>query len=153
MAGLDAAELKLCHEVRQMCACNKLRRSARSMTQAYDRALGAGGLKITQLPILVALGSLGEVAVTALADELGWDRTTLTRNLRVLEARGLVDSAVHDDDARVRLVSLTGDGHETLAAALKRWQDAQRAVEERFGRRRLQALYGELEALSGVVGE
>ena len=73
-----------------MCACNQLRRASRGMTQVYDAAMGPGDLKVTQLPILVALGSAGDLSVTALAGALGLDRTTLTRNLGVLEKRGLV---------------------------------------------------------------
>lgn len=152
MTPLSAREIEVCRDVRQMCACNKLRRSARAMTQLYDAALAPSGLKITQLPILVGLRSRGDVPVTALAEALGLDRTTLTRNLRVLDERGLVTSVECDDDARVRLVSLTGEGREILAAALERWQALQDVVEERFGSRRLRALYGELEALSGVDG-
>ena len=151
MADLTADELGLCIRMRTMCACNQLRRASRGMTQVYDAAMGPGDLKVTQLPILVALGSAGDLSVTSLAGALGLDRTTLTRNLGVLERRGLVSTSEHPDDARVRVVSLTPAGSRELAEALARWDAAQSLVEQRFGAARLRALYDELAALAEAV--
>ena len=134
-----------------MCACNQLRRASRGITQLYDVAMAPSGLKVTQLPILVALGSVGDLSVTTLADALALDRTTLTRNLKVLEDRGLVRMGESDDDARVRVVSLTLEGSAALSAGLKRWEEIQSMVEEHFGRDRLKALYGELAALGDAL--
>lgn len=151
MTYLTATELDLCTQVRAMCACNQLRRATRGVTQLYESALAPSGLKATQLPILVGLGSAGDLSVSALADALALDRTTLTRNLKVLEGRGLIRTGESDDDARVRMVSLTLDGADVLATALDRWEAMQILVEERFGRERLSALYGELEALGNMI--
>jgi DNA-binding MarR family transcriptional regulator len=148
---LTAEELDLCAQVRAMCACNQLRRATRGVTQLYESALAASGLKVTQLPILVGLGHVGDLSVSALADALALDRTTLTRNLKVLEARGLVRTSESEDDARVRMVSLTLEGADVLSDALQRWERMQHVVEERFGRERLAALYGELDALGDAV--
>ena len=134
-----------------MCACNQLRRASRGITQLYEGALASSGLKATQLPILVAVGSAGDLSVSALADALALDRTTLTRNLKVLEDRGLLRTRESDDDARVRMVSLTLAGSDVLSNALLRWMEMQEVVEERFGRERLTALYEELEALGDVI--
>lgn len=151
MAYLTHQELDACSEVRAMCACNQLRRATRGITQLYDAALAPSGLKVTQLPILVGLGSAGDLPVTTLADALALDRTTLTRNLRVLESRGLVRTSESEQDARVRMVSLTLEGSRVLSGALPRWEEMHRAVEERFGRERLIALYDELAALGEAV--
>lgn len=151
MTYLTVEELDLCAQVRAMCACNQLRRATRGVTALYEAALAASGLKVTQLPILVGLGHVGDLSVSTLADALALDRTTLTRNLKVLETRGLVRTSESEDDARVRMVSLTLDGADVLADALRRWEGMQRVVEERFGRERLTALYGELDALGDAV--
>ena len=148
---LGAHDMELCHEVRAMCACNQLRRSTRSITRLYDATVAPSGLKVTQLPILVGLGSAGDLPVTALAEALGLERTTLTRNLAVLEERGLVSVVEAEEDARVRLVSLTVEGSRVLAGALASWKDVQQAVEAQFGDERLRALYGELDALTSAV--
>src|SRR3954452_2507444 len=152
MSDLPATDLALCRRMRAMCACNQLRRSARGMTQVYDAGMGGDGLTVTQMPILVGLGAGGSMPVGTLADALGLDRTTLTRNLKLLEQRGLVTTAPQPGDARVRIVSLTPAGADELSGALTRWERVQAGVEERFGAERLRALYEELDALAIAVG-
>jgi DNA-binding MarR family transcriptional regulator len=117
MSDLSARELELCAKVSTLCACNQLRRTARKITQRYDDALAQSGVAVTHLPILVALGSKGDLSMTILADKLSLDRTTLTRNLRILEVRGLVQIVAHEEDARVHLASLTSVGARVLGEA------------------------------------
>lgn len=90
MSHLTDDELALCMRVRTMCTANQLRRATRGITQLYDEGMAAGELKVTQLPILVALATAGDMSVSALASALHIDRTTLTRNLAVLVDRELV---------------------------------------------------------------
>ncbi|MGH2900937.1 MAG: MarR family winged helix-turn-helix transcriptional regulator [Solirubrobacteraceae bacterium] len=144
-------DLARAEQARLMCPCNKLRKGARGLTQLYENALAGSGLKITQLPVLIALAIGGDQPVTSLAAVVGLDRTTLTRNLRVLEQRGLVATRESDDDARVRIVSFTLEGSSVLSAALARWHVVQTEIERTFGQQRLQALYDELDALAEVA--
>ena len=64
------------------CVCFRLRRTARAVTQFYDRALRPYGLRVTQLPILVAASMAEAVELSPLSEKLGMDRTTLLRNVR-----------------------------------------------------------------------
>ena len=137
-----------CAEVRADCACNGLRRAAREITQRYERALAPSGIKATQFPILVALGAGEPVPIVPLAEGLGLDRTTLTRNLRILEERGLVTIGAAEHDARMRLASITGEGLRVLAHALELWRAQQHEVAEAFGQDRLRALFGDLSELT-----
>ena len=151
MNYLTETELEACWEVRRMCACDQLRRVTRGITQLYDNGMVPSGLKVTQLPIFVGLGSEGDLPLSILADKLALDRTTLTRNLKVLEDRGLIRTYEHADDARVRMVSMTLEGSAMLKGALERWEQVQEYVEASFGRERLMALASELAALSRAV--
>ena len=151
MSYMTPTELEVCWEVRRMCACDQLRRVTRGVTQVYDNAVGPSGLRVTQLPIFVGLASEGDLPLTVLADGLALDRTTLTRNLRVLEDRGLIRTYEHEDDARVRMVSITLEGSRMLTTALERWAEVQEFVEERFGRDRLVALEDELAAFARAL--
>ncbi len=151
MPYVTAEDLDLCLQVRAMCACNQLRRASRGVTQHYETGMAPSGVKVTQLPILVALGSEGDLSITRLAGALSLERTSLTRNLGVLEGRRLIRIVEHEDDARVRMVSLTRSGARVLSGALDRWAQLQDVVEERFGRPRLEALYDELVALTDAV--
>ncbi len=151
MNYLTSDELEACWEVRRACACDQLRRVTRGVTQIYDNAVVPSGLRITQLAIFVGLSTEGDVPLTVLADGLKLDRTTLTRNLKVLEDRGLIRTYEHEHDARVRMVSMTLEGSATLKGALEHWATVQAHVEERFGRERLEALGDELAAFSEAL--
>ncbi len=151
MGHLSARELELCTRVRSLCACGQLRRAAREITQHYDAAIAPSGLTVTQLPILVALGSKGDLPITILAEALALERTTLTRNLKILAVRGLVQIVEQEDDARVRLASITAEGARVLGEALTRWERVHTELEDEFGPPRLQHLSGELVALREAV--
>lgn len=65
----------------------------------------------------------------------------------MLAQRGLVRLDDDDDDARVRLVSITEEGARALVGALERWRAVQDLIEARFGAQRLAAPF--LDALDG----
>jgi len=138
--------------MRSTCAAQALRRASRLITQRYDQALAPSGVKVTQLPILVALGMHGPIALTPMAGALALDRTTLTRNLRILEQRGFVTMAADDGDARVRLAAITDLGAQALVDALELWKEIHGAVVEEIGEPRLHALYSELSLLTEAAG-
>ena len=72
------------------CTCAHLRRTARRLTQAYDKALRPSGLRLTQYSVIANVVRANGLSVTDLAARLSMDRTTLTRNLRPLEAAGFI---------------------------------------------------------------
>jgi DNA-binding MarR family transcriptional regulator len=106
-----------------------------------------------QLPILVAIGSAGDLPVKMLAEALALDGSALRSPLKVLEDRGLISIAGQKDDAHVRTVSLTAEGSCVLSGAIARLQAIQHSVHAQFGRPRLQALHDELDALWDAVSE
>ena len=72
------------------CPCDALRRASRAVTQHYERAFRGTGLRGTQFTLLAVLTQTGPVPVSSLASEAGLERTTLTRNLRLLQDKGFV---------------------------------------------------------------
>jgi DNA-binding MarR family transcriptional regulator len=126
------------------CSCVAIRRTSRALTQFYDQMLEPSGIKVTQLSLLRAVRRLDSPNISALADELELDRTTLGRNLAVIERNGLV-AVAPGDDLRERTVSLTAAGEAALAAAAPLWDAAQARIAERLGAERL-AQFNELLA-------
>src|SRR5712692_8766939 len=70
------------------CAVMNFRQMARAVTAHYDAQLRPAGLRATQLNLLMAIESEAATTVTDLAEILAMDRTTLTRNLKLLRDRG-----------------------------------------------------------------
>src|SRR5918911_2099329 len=98
------------------CACFNTRKASRALTQLYDDVLRPSGLRITQFTLLMVLRGYGPMSINNLAEATVTDRTTLTRNLAILEEQGLVRSQ-SGSDARVRIVELTKAGDEAAMAA------------------------------------
>ncbi len=108
------------------CICFKVRKTARLISQSYDRALKPHGLNTNQFSILALIGATPEPqSLTDTARVLGMDRTTLTRNLRLLDKAGLTKTLVDAQDARTRRLALTDKGWAVLAAALPSWRGVQ----------------------------
>ena len=121
------------------CVCVNLRRATRALTQAYDAALAATGIKVTQFSLLRAIQRNEPAAITALADDLDLDRTTLARNLLPLQRDRLVTLA-DGADQRVTEVRLTAKGRKAIAAALPLWQQIQSDVAQKLGHDRIEQL-------------
>ncbi|MFP3997330.1 MarR family transcriptional regulator [Pseudomonas capeferrum] len=114
------------------CICTHLRRAARGVSRHYDEALAGFGVNVAQFSLLRHLQRLDRPSITSLAEAMGLERSTLGRNLRVLEADGLVALA-GGDDQRNRVVLLTDPGKALLQAAYPAWEQAQELLVERLG--------------------
>lgn len=124
------------------CNCLALRQAARHVTQFYDQHLAPTGLRTTQFSILAKLKRLGPLTINALACELVMDRTTLGRTMLPLERDGLIVIRDGTVDRRSKELAVTKAGTERLQRAAKRWVEAQKEFEERFGARRAAGLRG-----------
>jgi DNA-binding MarR family transcriptional regulator len=121
------------------CACSQVRKLARKLSSWYDAALAPENLTITQYSLLANIARAGQLAHTALADKLGMERTTLTRNLRPLARAKLVVAAT-GLDRRQHLLQLTAAGKRKLYRSLPLWEEAQRRFLSLFGSKSIQDL-------------
>ncbi|MGW3664786.1 MarR family winged helix-turn-helix transcriptional regulator [Streptomyces sp. NPDC005141] len=128
-------------------ACNSLalRKAARYLGAAYDKALAPTGLRTTQFSILRHLSGREAITITALADIIAMDRTTLATNLKPLARENLVTVETSSTDRRARVVSITPDGQSRMEAALPYWRTVQAQFEEKFGADRAARLRATLE--------
>ncbi len=130
------------------CLCLNLRRSARRLSQRYDEALRPSGLKITQFTLLAALEGFGRTTLQPLADFMGMDRTTLTRNLALLERDGLVAVERGEQDRREQWISLSAAGRKAVKKAMPFWRTAQSAALATLGEPEAKRLLGELRQVA-----
>jgi DNA-binding MarR family transcriptional regulator len=111
------------------CYCTQFRRSANNLTSIYDEALRPVGLKITQFSLLRALERLGTATYTEIATEAALDKTTISRNLKILINAGWV-TVTPEEDARYKSATLSKEGVKMLRQAEPYWQVAQARVEK-----------------------
>jgi DNA-binding MarR family transcriptional regulator len=119
-------------DIVENCACHKVRMAARSVTRAYDDALRPVGLRSTQFSLLVAVAIDGAISITSLANFLGMDRSTLTRNLGPLVDDELI-SVCLEGWRRSRTIEITKKGRSRLREALPHWKRAQGSLRQKLG--------------------
>jgi DNA-binding MarR family transcriptional regulator len=96
--------------------------------QRDERMVREAGISLDRalFPLLVLIERLGPIGVVDLADRVGRDYTTVSRQLTRLESLGLVERQAGDADRRVRKAIMTPKG--------KAMTDAVDAARERIGR-------------------
>jgi DNA-binding MarR family transcriptional regulator len=142
--------MSLEQDLLRSCACHKVRMAARSVTRSYDQALRPTGLRATQLALLVAVATGEAPSIASLAELLGMDRSTLTRNLGPLESEGLV-AIGREGWRRSRSLEITKKGRERLREALPLWRKAQDSLKGRVGERAWNAAQASFESLVSVA--
>ena len=136
----------------QGCTNLKLRQLDRVVTRHYDAHIAATGLKCTQYSLLSHVVSLGPIRPSDLAQRMGMDASTLTRNLQLLMAQGWLRQGP-GEDARSRLVEATQGGRLKRVEAQRAWKQAQLALNERLGGSRVAALHALLDECMGRLSE
>jgi DNA-binding MarR family transcriptional regulator len=115
-------------EMATACFANRLRSASRAISRHYDAALKPLDLKVSQLSVLTAVSlGQGQLTIIEMAERLGMDRSTLSRNFDPLVRRGLVLLGP-EERHRARRVTLTEAGASLLSAAYPLWKTAQQAV-------------------------
>jgi len=127
------------------CAGWNSRLAARRITQFLDREIGQS---VARIGLMAQIAVMADDTLGALAQRSGLDQSTLSRNLRMLEADGLIEIAVVETDLRRRAVWLTEAGAQGLEAAIPLW----RAAHDKLARRLLPDLACRLaEATEALV--
>jgi DNA-binding MarR family transcriptional regulator len=114
------------------CTCGELRKAARAITLLYDNAFKSSGLLSTQLGVLDVICNSDSIRISDLAEKQGMDRTTLTRNLSVLERQGFI-KILSGKDHRTRIVTATQKGRSAVAKAIPLWIEVQRKLKQQMG--------------------
>jgi DNA-binding MarR family transcriptional regulator len=118
-----------------------------------DALLREAGVSLDRalFPLLVRLGMSGALSVGDLADQVGRDHTTVSRQLAKLEDLGLIARQAADADRRVKVAALTAEGEAVVQAitgarrrllgrALANWSEEDRASLADLNRRLVESL-------------
>jgi DNA-binding MarR family transcriptional regulator len=108
----------------EACAGWNVRLAARRITQFLEPRMERSGLTFAQFGLMAEIASATDDTITALAEHMGLDQSTLSRTLRTLEGEGLVEIAVVESDQRKRMVWLTEKGAHRLEASISSWRQA-----------------------------
>jgi len=114
------------------CMAFNLKKATRAVQNLFDKAFKSIGLEGTQYTVLAHIYISGPITLTKLADLMSVNRTTLGRNLKPLEKKGLI-SIKSDDDRRAKLIAITNNGIEVLTRAQPIWKETHDRIKELLG--------------------
>ncbi|WP_442160982.1 MarR family winged helix-turn-helix transcriptional regulator [Rhizobium leguminosarum] len=122
------------------CYCSLLRTATRKVGAVYDDALAPFGINIAQYSLLRLIERRQPVSFTELGRVAELDRSTVGRNVRVLERMDMVETGRSEDDQRETDVRLAARGRQVLEDAAPFWEECQREIETRLGSANVKAL-------------
>jgi DNA-binding MarR family transcriptional regulator len=137
------------HEVIRTCPGIKIRTIERRISHFMEAAIKDAGLSIAQFGLLIHIAAATDDSITALAERLALDQSTLSRNLRGLEEAGLIEIGLSQDDLRRRILWLTEAGARRLEVAVAGWRTARDALSKLIATDALRRLAIQSEALAG----
>jgi DNA-binding MarR family transcriptional regulator len=116
----------LAAEVAGACLGMRVARLHRVIARRYEQALQTAGVTQPQMEVLASLIiAAGPVRPAALAARLMLERSTLSRNLALMQKKGWVAAAETSATGRAMSVTITDAGTAAFTSADTAWRRAQ----------------------------
>ena len=129
------------------CLARRVLLLNRTISGLYNEVLRPLGITIAQLNFLVIVAKRGPVSHGEVAKRLNMDKSTLSRNVRLMEDhRWLSVSA--GESGRSQSLTIEPRGRKLIEKALPLWQGAQERAKELLGERGARSMYSAAEAVS-----
>ena len=121
------------------CIAVRLRLLTRAVTKIYNHALRPLGLTVSQMNILVAASYLGEAKQQDICRALHLEKSTLSRDVERMRAKGWLES-LPGQDGRTSLLRVTSAGRKLLEKSTPAWQQAQKQTKALLGEKEIASL-------------
>jgi DNA-binding MarR family transcriptional regulator len=113
---------KYANEVAEECLAQRLRAVGRIVSNLYDGELAGCGLTASQFGILAASLKLGTASQNKIAEVHRVEKSTLSRNLKLMEESGWIKL---ERRGRNVDVEVTKGGKDIFCKSVDRWRKAQ----------------------------
>ena len=137
-----------CRILEISCVSYNLRKSSHIVSRIYAKEMAGAPIRGPLFSLLATIHKLGPRTITAVAKEVGLDRTTLTRNLNALRQRGLVE--IRQVNANRKEIRLRPKGEAALRKSLESWRKAQKRVVTALGEERWNRMREDLRAVMAL---
>lgn len=121
------------------CIAVRVRLINRVVSAIYDEALRPFGIRISQGNILVAVARLGEARPADVCRLLRIEKSTLSRDVEIMKARGWLESEP-PGGGRNQVLRVTPSGMDLLERSRPAWESAQEQALQLIGDRGVGAL-------------
>ena len=114
------------------CIGYRVRMLSRVVSRMYDDAMRPHGVRFSQMNILTTVALKGPIQPVEVGRLLSLEKSTLSRNVRVMEENGWLRSESVTSGVGHQL-RITKQGERLYQAAAPAWRKAQKQVEELLG--------------------
>lgn len=121
------------------CIAVRVRLINRVVTSVYDEALRPHGLRVSQANILIAVARQGAARPVDICRLLRLDKSTLSRDVEVMKARGWLESDP-PTGGRSQVLRVAQAGLELLGRSEAAWESAQAEASRLIGGPGVEAL-------------
>jgi DNA-binding MarR family transcriptional regulator len=150
----NATARDLAAAMREGCLGARVSRLHRLVARAYEQELQPLGISLPQIEILSQLmASADAVRPAALAAELMLERSTLSRNLALMRAKGWIIGVETSATGRTMSVAIADPGIDVLANAASGWHRRQTEMRNALGLAAGSTLDQWIDSLSGPFAD
>src|SRR5271154_1124549 len=120
-------------EMNSSCVLMRARLISRVLTAMYDEALRPFGIGSPQFALLVIIFGIQPATRAEIGRHHHQDRSTLTRNLKILLSEGWTEEVQDEGSGRGRPIVLTKAGKDLLVKGAPKWRVAQARAKALLG--------------------
>jgi DNA-binding MarR family transcriptional regulator len=120
-------------EIKDGCVLMRARLIARVLTAMYDKELRPFRIVSPQFALLVIIFGIQPATRAEIGRYHHQDRSTLTRNLKILLSEGWVEEVKDEGGGRARPIVLTKAGKDLLVKGAPTWRVAQARAKALLG--------------------
>jgi DNA-binding MarR family transcriptional regulator len=152
--GQNAVAHDLAAAMRAGCLGARVSRLHRLVARAYEQELQPLGISLPQIEILgYLMSSANAVRPAALAAQLMVERSTLSRNLALMRAKGWISGVKTSPTGRTVSVAIADPGIDVLACAASGWRRRQAQIETALGPAACSMLDHWIDSLNGTSAD
>lgn len=138
--GRNKAKTRAADIIADQCLAGRTRLLNRTITGIYDEALRPLDITAGQLNVMVTVAKMGSVSPKEIALQLNMEKSTVSRNVERMRARGLL-TVRSGKSGRDQIVDIARKGNTLLEKAVPLWNNAQKSTKAILGQRGTKSIY------------
>lgn len=142
----------LAQTISGQCPFFQMKKTLRQLQGFYDGFFSPIGMTPTQFALMLGMYDIDPVPMGVLSQWYGMDRTTMTRNLKLLEKEGWAFFQP-GEDKRQKCWTLTVLGKDKVRQGLPLWYDSRKTFLSLYSEVETSELINRLTALRDVLPE
>jgi len=130
-----------------------LRTAWQAVQKMYNERAKSYGATMTQAFVLLSIDPKIGTPSTALGPLMGIEATSLSRTLKLMEAKGVIKKGAHPTDGRSVIIQLTKEGLKMRDESKKEVFRFNEIIDHRLSKEKLQNFFEVIEVIKNYANE